>query len=132
MSSPSKHKETRKGKNVTTSNILSNSSRGATPNEASTLKGGDTVKTTNSFVLLNSSEVDPTTHEEPSDPKVSMQRVGVGKSSCRLTRIVRWKETIDDDDDDEYDPYDDDVYNTHGLSEEQKAICDALDINIHG
>nr|GEZ06184.1 hypothetical protein [Tanacetum cinerariifolium] len=39
-----------------------------------------------------------------------------------------WKETLDDD----YDPYDDDVYNANGLSEDQKAFYDALDIKLRG
>nr|GEX76139.1 hypothetical protein [Tanacetum cinerariifolium] len=38
-----------------------------------------------------------------------------------------------DDDPYEYDPYDDDdvEYNSHNLSEDQSAVCDAWDIKIH-
>nr|GEZ78854.1 hypothetical protein [Tanacetum cinerariifolium] len=39
-----------------------------------------------------------------------------------------WKETLDDD----YNPYDNNEYNAYGLSEEQEAFCDALDMNIGG
>ncbi|GKC11989.1 hypothetical protein Tco_1008771 [Tanacetum coccineum] len=39
-----------------------------------------------------------------------------------------WKETLDDD----YDPYDDDVYNANCLSEDQEALCNALDIKFCG
>ncbi|GKA21190.1 putative reverse transcriptase domain-containing protein [Tanacetum coccineum] len=73
-----------KGKNVTTSNIVSNSSGSATRNEASTSKGGNMVKTTNSFELLNSLEVDPMAHEEPLDPKDSTQRVALGNSNVHV------------------------------------------------
>ncbi|GKC69780.1 wall-associated receptor kinase 2-like protein, partial [Tanacetum coccineum] len=41
MSSPTNHKEAGKGKNITASNLVSNSSGSATPNEASTSKCGE-------------------------------------------------------------------------------------------
>ncbi|GKC69779.1 hypothetical protein Tco_1115662, partial [Tanacetum coccineum] len=84
MVTRNKMEEACKGKNVTTSNIVSKTSGIATPNEASTSKGGNMVKTTNSFELLNSLEVDPTAHEEPSDPKDSTQRVCLGKSNVQV------------------------------------------------
>ena len=49
------------------------------------------------------------------------ERSGIGNKSL----YEQWKETMSDD---EYDPYDDDDYNTHGLFEEKEAFCDALDI----
>ncbi|GKD66611.1 hypothetical protein Tco_1308719, partial [Tanacetum coccineum] len=44
------------------------------------------------------------------------------------TLYESWKETLDDD----YDPYDDDVYNANCLSEDQEALCNALDIKFCG
>ncbi|GJZ72210.1 hypothetical protein Tco_0636061, partial [Tanacetum coccineum] len=35
-------------------------------------------------------------------------------------------------DNDDYDPYDDDVYENHDLSEHLKSICDDLDITVRG
>ncbi|GJX05988.1 hypothetical protein Tco_0193920 [Tanacetum coccineum] len=55
------------------------------------------------------------------DAKHSKSESGYGNKSL----YERWKETLDDDD---YDPYNDDEYNTHRLSEQQEAFCDALDI----
>ncbi|GKC68000.1 hypothetical protein Tco_1100598 [Tanacetum coccineum] len=40
-----------------------------------------------------------------------------------------WKETKWDDD---YDPYDDDLYDSHDMSDNLQAICDEFDITIHG
>ncbi|GKC67420.1 hypothetical protein Tco_1100018 [Tanacetum coccineum] len=55
------------------------------------------------------------------DAKHLKSESGYGNKSL----YERWKETLDDDD---YDPYNDDEYNTHRLSEQQEAFCDALDI----
>nr|GEX14012.1 hypothetical protein [Tanacetum cinerariifolium] len=35
-------------------------------------------------------------------------------------------------DNDDYDPYDDDMYKNHDLSEHLQSICDDLDITVHG
>nr|GEY90400.1 hypothetical protein [Tanacetum cinerariifolium] len=103
--------------------------------------GGNVVKTTNSFELLNTLEVDPTAHERPSDPKDSTQSFGLGKSNVHVNEdsesdveeiydeTAHFMETMDDD---EYDPYNDVVYTTHSLFEEQKGFCDALDVKIRG
>nr|GEZ07042.1 hypothetical protein [Tanacetum cinerariifolium] len=34
--------------------------------------------------------------------------------------------------DDEYDPYDDDLYESHDMYENLQAICDYFDITVHG
>nr|GEV19675.1 hypothetical protein [Tanacetum cinerariifolium] len=34
--------------------------------------------------------------------------------------------------DDDYDPYDDDLYESHDISENLQAICDELDITVRG
>nr|GEY93650.1 hypothetical protein [Tanacetum cinerariifolium] len=39
-----------------------------------------------------------------------------------------WRETKQDDD---YDPYDDDLYETHDMPYHLQAICDDLDISVH-
>nr|GEW51885.1 hypothetical protein [Tanacetum cinerariifolium] len=35
-------------------------------------------------------------------------------------------------DNDDYDPYDDDMYENHDLSEHLQSICDDLDITVYG
>nr|GEW93049.1 hypothetical protein [Tanacetum cinerariifolium] len=40
-----------------------------------------------------------------------------------------WKETKRDDN---YDPYDDDLYNSHDMSDNLHAICDEFDITVRG
>ncbi|GJR61814.1 hypothetical protein Tco_1503976, partial [Tanacetum coccineum] len=39
--------------------------------------------------------------------------------------LEQWRETKRDDD---YDPYDDDLYESHDMSDHLQAICDDLDI----
>ncbi|GJT04451.1 hypothetical protein Tco_0838913 [Tanacetum coccineum] len=99
ISSPNKHTEAGKGNNATMNS--SNSNGGAKPNEASTSKSGNMVKTSNAFDVLNSLEVDPTTYEEPSNSKDSTQRAGTNEGSCIGNKSLykQWKETMDDDDD---------------------------------
>ncbi|GKB28439.1 hypothetical protein Tco_0867840, partial [Tanacetum coccineum] len=42
--------------------------------------------------------------------------------------LEQWRETRDDD----YDTYDDDLYESHDMSDHLQAICDDLDITVRG
>ncbi|GJW99871.1 zinc knuckle CX2CX4HX4C containing protein [Tanacetum coccineum] len=44
--------------------------------------------------------------------------------------LEQWRDTYPDNDD--YDPYDDDMYENHYLSEHLQSICDDLDITVRG
>ncbi|GJS74022.1 ATPase, F1/V1/A1 complex, alpha/beta subunit [Tanacetum coccineum] len=44
--------------------------------------------------------------------------------------LEQWRDSYPDNDD--YEPYDDDVYENHDLSEHLKSICDDLDITVRG
>ncbi|GJR84627.1 hypothetical protein Tco_0155412 [Tanacetum coccineum] len=44
--------------------------------------------------------------------------------------LEQWRDSYPDNDD--YDPYDDDMYENHDLSEHLQSICDDLDITVHG
>nr|GEW20207.1 hypothetical protein [Tanacetum cinerariifolium] len=44
--------------------------------------------------------------------------------------LAQWRDSYPDNDD--YDPYDDDMYENHDLSEHLQSICDDLDITIYG
>nr|GEX52205.1 hypothetical protein [Tanacetum cinerariifolium] len=44
--------------------------------------------------------------------------------------LEQWSVSYPDNDD--YDPYDDDMYENHDLSEHLQSICDALDITVRG
>ncbi|GJS37295.1 cytokinin dehydrogenase 3-like protein [Tanacetum coccineum] len=44
--------------------------------------------------------------------------------------LEQWRDSYPDNDD--YDPYDDDMYDNHDLSEHLRSICDDLDITVHG
>ncbi|GKC33504.1 hypothetical protein Tco_1045888, partial [Tanacetum coccineum] len=43
--------------------------------------------------------------------------------------LEQWRETKRDDD---YDPYDDDLYESHDMSDHLQAICDDLNITVRG
>ncbi|GKD24841.1 hypothetical protein Tco_1231055, partial [Tanacetum coccineum] len=73
-----------KGKNASMSKMGLNSNRGAKQNEFSTFKGGNMVTTTNSFDVLRSLEVDPATHNEPSNPKDNTRRTGLVMSNVQV------------------------------------------------
>ncbi|GJT09106.1 cytokinin dehydrogenase 3-like protein [Tanacetum coccineum] len=44
--------------------------------------------------------------------------------------LKQWRDSYPDNDD--YDPYDDDMYENHDLSEHLQSICDDLDITVRG
>nr|GEY70368.1 hypothetical protein [Tanacetum cinerariifolium] len=44
--------------------------------------------------------------------------------------LEQWRDSYSDNDD--YDPYDDDIYENHDLSEHMQTICDDLDITVCG
>ncbi|GJV62119.1 hypothetical protein Tco_1468219 [Tanacetum coccineum] len=46
------------------------------------------------------------------------------------TLLEQWRDSYPDNDD--YDPYDDDMYENHDLSEHLQSICDDLDITVRG
>ncbi|GKF72099.1 hypothetical protein Tco_0208213, partial [Tanacetum coccineum] len=50
---------------------------------------------------------------------------GYGNNSL----LEQWRETYRDDD---YDPYDEDLYESHDMSDHLQAICDNLDITVRG
>ncbi|GJX64586.1 hypothetical protein Tco_0298929 [Tanacetum coccineum] len=53
----------------------------------------------------------------------------VARSPFSCSLLEQWRETKRDDD---YDPYDDDLYESHDMSEDLQAICDDFDIKVHG
>ncbi|GJV77858.1 hypothetical protein Tco_1509442 [Tanacetum coccineum] len=61
----------------------------------------------------------PTSGKDESDK-------GYGTNSL----LEQWRDSYPDNDD--YDPYDDDMYENHDLSEHLQSICDDLDITVRG
>ncbi|GJU40344.1 ATPase, F1/V1/A1 complex, alpha/beta subunit [Tanacetum coccineum] len=58
-----------------------------------------------------------------------------GKDGCDKgygtnSLLEQWRDSYPDNDD--YDPYDDDIYENHDLSEHLQSICDDLDITVRG
>ncbi|GJY69008.1 hypothetical protein Tco_0471990 [Tanacetum coccineum] len=44
--------------------------------------------------------------------------------------LEQWRDSYPDNDD--YDPYDDNMYENHDLSEHLQSLCDDLDITVRG
>ncbi|GKC80453.1 hypothetical protein Tco_1131227 [Tanacetum coccineum] len=58
---------------------------------------------------------------------LTSKRVGFGTQSL----LEQWRDSYGDGDYNE-DPYDDDMYECHDISQEIQAICDNLDIHVRG
>nr|GEY39710.1 ribonuclease H-like domain-containing protein [Tanacetum cinerariifolium] len=71
-----------------------------------------------------------TTHADNSLPEYDLFLFEIEPDQDELTSIVMediWDSYSDNDD---YDPYDDDTYENHNLSEHVQSICDDLDITV--
>ncbi|GJU49189.1 hypothetical protein Tco_1218744 [Tanacetum coccineum] len=55
---------------------------------------------------------------------------GSDKSYDTNSLLEQWRDSYPDNDD--YDPYDDDMYENHDLSDQLQSICDDLDITVRG
>ncbi|GKD49054.1 hypothetical protein Tco_1278030, partial [Tanacetum coccineum] len=53
-----------------------------------------------------------------------------GKGYGTNSLLEQWRDSYPDNDD--YDPYDDDKYENHDMSEHLQSICDDLDITVRG
>nr|GEX90692.1 hypothetical protein [Tanacetum cinerariifolium] len=68
------------------------------------------------------------------DETANLKILTSGKDECDKgygtdSLLEQWRDSYPDNDD--YDPYDDDMYENHDLSEHLQSICDDLDITIH-
>ncbi|GKC06914.1 hypothetical protein Tco_0998524, partial [Tanacetum coccineum] len=55
---------------------------------------------------------------------------GSDKGYCTNSLLEQWRDSYPDNND--YDPYDDDMYENHDLSDHLQSICDDLDITVRG
>ncbi|GKE76974.1 hypothetical protein Tco_1543094 [Tanacetum coccineum] len=55
---------------------------------------------------------------------------GSDKGCGTNSLLGQWRDSYPDND--EYDPYNDDMYENHDLSEHLQSICDDLDITVRG
>nr|GEZ03794.1 hypothetical protein [Tanacetum cinerariifolium] len=55
---------------------------------------------------------------------------GIDKGYGTNRLLEQWRDFYPDNDD--YEPYDDDMYDNHDLSEHLQSICDDLDITVRG
>ncbi|GJY89521.1 hypothetical protein Tco_0504717 [Tanacetum coccineum] len=65
--------------------------------------------------------------DDDKKPLYKAGSTGIADSDSKL--LKQWRKTKRDDD---YDSYDDDLYESHDMSENLHAICDDFDIKVHG
>nr|GEX30257.1 ankyrin repeat-containing protein [Tanacetum cinerariifolium] len=100
-----------------TTNSSGNKKKGMEP----TIK----VSNSNPFDVLNSVDNDG---EFGTNGGLIICKDGSDKGYDTNSLLEQWRDSYPDNDD--YDPYDDDMYENHDLSEHLQSICDDLDITV--
>ncbi|GJW44670.1 hypothetical protein Tco_0073469 [Tanacetum coccineum] len=81
-------------------------------------------------IMESDSEVE-VVYDETANLRISKSgKDGSDKGYGTNSLLEQWRDSYPDNDD--YDPYDDDIYENHDLSEHLQSICDDLDITIRG
>ncbi|GKF52705.1 hypothetical protein Tco_0159615 [Tanacetum coccineum] len=81
-------------------------------------------------IVESDSEVE-VVFDETANLRISMSgKDGSDKSYGTNSLLEQWRDSYPDNDD--YDPYDDDMYENHDLSDHLQLICDDLDITVRG
>ncbi|GKC96779.1 hypothetical protein Tco_1162221 [Tanacetum coccineum] len=81
-------------------------------------------------IVESESEVEVVS-DETANLKISTSgKDGSDKGYGTNSLLEQWRDSYPDNDD--YDPYDDDMYENHDLSEHMQSICDDLDITVRG
>ncbi|GJX35089.1 cytokinin dehydrogenase 3-like protein [Tanacetum coccineum] len=81
-------------------------------------------------VVESDSEVE-VVFDETANLRISTSgKDGSDKGYGTNSLLEQWRDSYPDNDD--YDPYDDDMYENHDLSEHLQSICDDLDITVRG
>ncbi|GJX51241.1 hypothetical protein Tco_0278086 [Tanacetum coccineum] len=81
-------------------------------------------------IMESDSEVE-VVFDETANLRISTSsKDGSDKGYGTNSLLEQWRDSYPDNDD--YDPYDDDMYENHDLSEHLQSICDNLDITVRG
>ncbi|GJV55825.1 copia protein [Tanacetum coccineum] len=81
-------------------------------------------------IMESDSEVE-VVFDETANLRISTSgKDGSDKGYGTNSLLEQWRDSYLDNDD--YNPYDDDMYVNHDLSEQLQSICDDLDITVHG
>ncbi|GKC28054.1 zinc finger, CCHC-type containing protein, partial [Tanacetum coccineum] len=81
-------------------------------------------------IVKSDSEVE-VVFDETANLRISTSgKDGSDKGYGTNSLLEQWRDSYPDNDD--YDPYDDDMYENHDLSEHLQSICDDLDITVRG
>ncbi|GKC23732.1 hypothetical protein Tco_1025882 [Tanacetum coccineum] len=118
------------GTNGGTTNLVNN---GATSSGSSFMNidnDGEFASNTPIGIVESDSEVE-VVFDETANLRISTSgKDGSDKGYGTNSLLEQWRDSYLDNDD--YDPYDDDMYENHDLSEHLQSICDDLDITVHG
>ncbi|GJW03155.1 hypothetical protein Tco_1562011 [Tanacetum coccineum] len=81
-------------------------------------------------IVKSDSEVELVFDETANLRILTSGKDGSDKGYGTNSLLEQWRDSYPDNDD--YDPYDDDMYENHDLSEHLQSICDDLDITVRG
>ncbi|GKB01352.1 cytokinin dehydrogenase 3-like protein [Tanacetum coccineum] len=81
-------------------------------------------------IMESDSEVELVFDETANLRILTSGKDGSDKGYSTNSLLEQWRDSYPENDD--YDPYDDDMYENHDLSEHLQSICDDLDITVHG
>ncbi|GKD63680.1 cytokinin dehydrogenase 3-like protein [Tanacetum coccineum] len=81
-------------------------------------------------IVESDSEVEVVFDETANLRILTSGKDGSDKGYGTNSLLKQWRDSYPDNDD--YDPYDDDMYENHDLSEHLQSICDDLDITVRG
>ncbi|GJU50855.1 hypothetical protein Tco_1220410 [Tanacetum coccineum] len=83
----------------------------------------------NLYLLNSNNEVEEVFNENAGFMESTSLKSGSESRHDTKILLEQWRKTKLDDD---YDPYDDDLYDTHDMFENFQAICDDWDIKVRG
>ncbi|GJT08900.1 retrovirus-related pol polyprotein from transposon TNT 1-94 [Tanacetum coccineum] len=120
------------GTNGGTTNLVNN---GATSSGSSVMNTDNDVEFSSNApivptgIMESDSEVEVVFDETTNLRILTSGKYRIDKGYGTNSLLEQWRDSYPDNDD--YDPYDDDMYENHDLSEHLQSICDDLDIMVH-
>ncbi|GJY64848.1 putative ribonuclease H-like domain-containing protein [Tanacetum coccineum] len=118
------------GTNRGTTNLVNNRATSSGSSYMNIDNDGEFASNTHIGIVISDSEVE-VVFVETANLRISTSGKDISDKGYGTNSLLeQWRDSYSDNDD--YDPYDDDMYKNHDLSEHLQSICDDLDIPVHG
>ncbi|GKA29480.1 hypothetical protein Tco_0715725 [Tanacetum coccineum] len=118
------------GTNGGTTNLVNNEATSSGSSFMNIDNDGEFASNTLIGIVESDSEVE-VVFDETANLRISMSgKDGSDKGYGTNSLLEQWRDSYPDNDD--YDPYDDNMYENHDLSEHLHSLCDDLDITVRG